>query len=319
MPSGDGPCRFGQYNRFHRMVLDELGFENVPIYSPNQDHRLYNDFNLVGKKFSKLGWKAVVATDLLTKMLHQIRPYEKMKGETEALYKRMHNGVMEAIEKTENGVVPLLRDSVKQFLNIERIPGKKPIVGIVGEIYVRSNRFSNSDIIAKVEEYGGQTWLAPVCEWISYVNFISNNRKSRKKPTFQDKLGIFLMQYIQNKEEHVMEELFRKELDYGKEPKIRDIINKAGPYIHVSFEGEAILSVGKSVDFIEKGVSGIINVMPFTCMPGTISSAVMRLLQKKYDVPIINIAYDGQGLTNITARLEAFMYQVREHFSIRHG
>ncbi len=41
MPSGNGPCRFGQYNRFHRMVLDELGFENVPIYAPNQDHRLY--------------------------------------------------------------------------------------------------------------------------------------------------------------------------------------------------------------------------------------------------------------------------------------
>ena len=127
------------------------------------------------------------------------------------------------------------------------------------------------------------------------------------------------MQYVQNKEEHIMEELFSNILDYGKEPKIKDIINKAGPYIHVSFEGEAILSVGKSVDFIEKGVSGIINVMPFTCMPGTISSAVMRILQKKYDVPIINIAYDGQGLTNITARLEAFMYQVREHFSVQHG
>jgi predicted nucleotide-binding protein (sugar kinase/HSP70/actin superfamily) len=319
MPSGDGPCRFGQYNRFHRMVLDELGFENVPIYSPNQDHRLYNDFNIVGKKFSKLGWKAVVATDLLTKMLHQIRPYEKNKGETEALYKRTHKDVMVAIEKTEDGVIPLLGDSVRQFLSIQRTQAKKPIVGIVGEIYVRSNRFSNSDIISKIEEYGGQVWLAPVCEWISYVNFISNHRKSRQKPTLQDKLGILLMQYVQNKEEHIMEELFSNILDYGKEPKIKDIINKAGPYIHVSFEGEAILSVGKSVDFIEKGVSGIINVMPFTCMPGTISSAVMRILQKKYDVPIINIAYDGQGLTNITARLEAFMYQVREHFSVQHG
>ena len=47
-------------------------------------------------------------------------------------------------------------------------------------------------------------------------------------------------------------------------------------------------------------------------MPGTIAGALLRLVQKKYDIPVITIAYDGQGLTNITTRLEAFMYQVRE-------
>ena len=63
--------------------------------------------------------------------------------------------------------------------------------------------------------------------------------------------------------------------------------------------------MGKSIDFIQKGVSGIINAMPFTCMPGTISSALMKLVQNNYGVPILNIAYDGQGLLNISTRLEA--------------
>jgi predicted nucleotide-binding protein (sugar kinase/HSP70/actin superfamily) len=319
MPSGDGPCRFGQYNRFHRMVLDELGFENVPIYAPNQDHRLYNDFNIVGKQFSRLAWRAVVATDLLTKLLHQVRPYERNKGEAEDIYKQSHRKIMMAIESADDGLIPTLKDSLEKLLKVEKVSKKKPVIGVVGEIYVRSNRFSNSNIISKIEEFGGQVWLAPVCEWISYVNFISNHRQSKQKPSLQDKLGIILMQYIQNKDEHIMEELFGNNLDYGKEPKIKVILDKASTYIHVSFEGEAILSVGKSVDFIEKGVSGIVNVMPFTCMPGTISSAIMRLLQKKYNVPIINIAYDGQGLTNINARLEAFMYQVREHHLVKYN
>jgi predicted nucleotide-binding protein (sugar kinase/HSP70/actin superfamily) len=74
------------------------------------------------------------------------------------------------------------------------------------------------------------------------------------------------------------------------------------------------LSIGKSIDFAHKGVSGIVNAMPFTCMPGTISSAIMRLIQKDYNVPVINIAYDGQGTTNVLTRLEAFMYQVKEQF-----
>ena len=77
MPSGRGPCRFGQYHRLHRMVLDEHGFDNVPIYAPNQDEKLYKELNIVGGKFSRLGWRAIVSTDLLVKMLHGIRPYEE--------------------------------------------------------------------------------------------------------------------------------------------------------------------------------------------------------------------------------------------------
>lgn len=319
MPSGNGPCRFGQYNRFHRMVLDELGFEKVPIYAPNQDHRLYKDCNILGGRFSRLGWRAIVATDLLCKMLHQIRPYEKTKGMTENVYKQALNDVAMALENGENRVVEVLQDAVKKMLGIERRAAKKPIVGIVGEIYVRSNAFSNSNVIRLVEAFGGQVWLAPICEWISYVNFISNHGQNGNKANFKDKISMALTNYIQHKDEKMLEQIFLQHLDYGKEPMVETILEKASPYIHISFEGEAILSVGKSIDFIEKGVSGIINVMPFTCMPGTISSAIMRLLQKKYDVPILNIAYDGQGLTNIMTRLEAFMYQVREHFAVHNG
>jgi predicted nucleotide-binding protein (sugar kinase/HSP70/actin superfamily) len=315
MPSGDGPCRFGQYHRFHRMVLDELGFENVPIYSPNQDHRLYKDFNIVGNRFSKLGWQAIVATDMLIKMLHEIRPTEIKEGEADRVYLESIKAVSEGIEKGGNGLVPILNDAIRKFIRIERRETRKPIVGIVGEIYVRSNRFSNNDVIGKVEELGGQVWLAPFSEWIAYVNFISKHRESVRKISMSDMFKTSLTEYIQGKEERRFEEPFMRHIQYGEEPRVEGIIEKASPYLHVSFEGEAILSVGKSIDFIEKGVSGIINTMPFTCMPGTITSAIMRLVQKKYNVPVINVAYDGQGQTNITTRLEAFMYQVREHFT----
>ena len=35
MPSGAGPCRFGQYNVFNRLVIKDLGLDNVPVFSPN--------------------------------------------------------------------------------------------------------------------------------------------------------------------------------------------------------------------------------------------------------------------------------------------
>ena len=313
MPSGSGPCRFGQYHRFHRMVLNELGFDRVPIYAPNQDHRFYKEFNILGGKFKRLGWRAVVAVDLITKMLHETRPYEENKGETDKVYREALMQISRAIERGGDDLFDTLNRVVSMFLSIKKVTQKKPIIGIVGEIYIRSNRFSNEYLVKKIEEFGGVAWLAPISEWISYINYISS-QKVKNNGLFSDKLHLFLTQYFQDKDEHMMEKLFVEYLQYGKEPKVADIIRKASPYVHVSFEGEAILTVGKSIDFIDKGVSGIVNAMPFTCMPGTISSAVMRLIQNKYNIPVLNVAYDGQGTTNILTRLEAFMYQVKEYY-----
>ncbi len=313
MPSGDGPCRFGQYHRFHRMVLDEAGFDSVPIYAPNQDHRFYKELNILGGKFKRLGWRAVVATDLLIKMLHEIRPYEKKTGETDDVYREALTSVCRSIEGGAEDIVNVLQSVLDRFLSIERIAAQKPIIGVVGEIYIRSNRFSNNNLVRKIEEYGGAVWLAPICEWISYVNY-TGKKKSRKKDNIMGLFRLFLTDYIQHKDERLLEEIFTPYLKYGREPHVEEILQKASPYIHESFEGEAILSVGKSVDFAGKGVSGIVNAMPFTCMPGTISSAIMRLIHKNHDIPVMNVAYDGQGATNILTRLEAFMYQVKDQF-----
>ncbi|MCX7965074.1 MAG: acyl-CoA dehydratase activase [Syntrophorhabdaceae bacterium] len=313
MPSGSGPCRFGQYNRFHRLVLDELGFNNVPIYAPNQDYRFYKELHIVGDKFSRLGWRAIVATDMVVKLLHETRPFEMNKGETDRIYKKAIELIKGSVERGGEDLEVVLEGILKEFLNVKKTTEKKPIVGIVGEIYIRSNRFSNNDLIRKIEEFGGVAWLAPIAEWISYVNYMSK-LKSMKNKKLSNLFNIVLTEYYQKKEEHKIESIFEHHIKYGKEPRIKDIIKKARPYIHVSFEGEAILTVGKSIDFIEKGVSGIVNTMPFTCMPGTISSAIMKLIQNRYNIPVINIAYDGQGLTNVLTRLEAFMHQVKENF-----
>ncbi len=56
----------------------------------------------------------------------------------------------------------------------------------------------------------------------------------------------------------------------------------------------------------------MINVMPFTCMPSTIVSSLMKKVQKDLaDMPALSIAYDGQEQTTTETRLEAFMHQAR--------
>jgi len=191
--------------------------------------------------------------------------------------------------------------------------GTKPLIGIVGEIFVRLNQFSNEDVIRKIEQFGGEAWIAPLTEWILYVNTISKARSLQKK-SFSNLFKVFLTDYYQKKDEHHLEKVFKSTLRHFGEPKTKALFRKAKPYLDPSFEGEAILSVGKTIDFAKRGASGIVNIMPFTCMPGTIVSTLLkRYREENSNIPILNMAYDGQEQTNTLTRLEAFMYQAREY------
>jgi predicted CoA-substrate-specific enzyme activase len=322
MPSGNGPCRFGQYHRFHRLVLDELGYADVPIYSPNQDGTLYSDVGILGSTFEKFGWWAIVAVDLLIKKLHETRPYEKDAGETDRVYQEGLYLVCEAIRTGSEDLGSLakaLQEARERFDRIPVVnPGSKPKIGIVGEIYVRSNRFSNEDIVRKIEALGGEAWLAPLVEWIHYINAMSR-RHIWGKRNYSNLLKILLTEHYQKKYEYSLEHIFQGSIKNLEEPKTADVLQLAQPYLDSTFEGEAVLSVGKTVDFVLRGASGVVNVMPFTCMPGTVVSAILkRYREESNNLPILNMAYDGQEQSNIMTRLEAFMYQVQQYQEQHH-
>jgi predicted CoA-substrate-specific enzyme activase len=313
MPSGNGPCRFGQYNRFQRIVLDELGYEDVPIYSPNQDETLYTELGIMGSKFTRLGWQAIVAVDLLLKKLLETRPYEKKQGETDNVYQECLDMICESI-KNEGDLEKALEQTRDKLDGIAvEAPGTRPLIGIVGEIYVRSNPFANEDVIRKIEQFGGEAWLSPVSEWVLYINAMGKRHSLRHK-RFSNLLKIFLTDYYQKKDEHRLTKIFKGHLRNLHEPTVRSILQEARPYLHDSFEGEAVLSVGRTADFADSGCSGVVNVMPFTCMPGTIVGAILkRYREENNNLPILNMAYDGQEQTNTLTRLEAFMYQAKEY------
>ena len=312
MPSGTGPCRFGQYNVFHRMVLDSHGFHDVPIFSPNQDSAFYRELGTVGKNFAGLAWNGIVVYTLLNKCLHETRPYEKDKGAADDLYNSYHTRIYNSLRGADGNIGDVLRNMRRDFENLPRRVEKKPVIGIVGEIFVRSHRFSNEDLIRKIEALGGEARLVPVEEWIYYIN-LTGLRKALIKKDRSAIIELLLKKFFQKTVEHRHAGHFKGLLRTLKEPGTREILRKASPYIHDSFEGEAILSIGKSIDLIEKGVSGIINAMPFGCMPGTVVATLMRGISRDYRIPCLSIPFDGTESPTTEIQLEAFMDQAFEY------
>ncbi len=321
MPSGAGPCRFGQYHRLHRLILDDLGYPDVPIYSPTQDEHLYRDLGMLGKNFTRLTWQGMVAIDLLDKKLRETRPYEKNRGEADKVFAVFRRKIYEEIRDSQDdplqclaGLIEVLQEAKDQFDHLEvSQKGSKPRIGIVGEIYIRSNAFSNEFIVQELEKLGAEVWLPPISEWFLYLNFTARRYSLRNK-----RFGAFWRTYVtelvQKRDEHKLDKIFNGSLVNHPEPSIPETLREAKPYLDDSFEGEAVLSIGKCGDYVKKGVSGLINVMPFTCMPGTIVGAVMKRYREDHNnIPFLNMAYDGQEETSTLTRLEAFIHQARQY------
>ena len=320
MPSGSGPCRFGQYHRLHRLILDDLGYPDVPIYSPSQNPRMYKDLKDMAGNYAHLVWQGIVAIDLLEKKLRETRPYEVHHGETDRVFYSSLQRAYEAVRDSKNdskrcikSLIAALSEAKNQFRHIELFnPGSKPRIGLVGEIYIRTNSFSNENIVRQLERLGAEVWMPTFAEWVLYLN-ITFQRFNFRNKNYADALRTLLKDWVQKNDLKKIDDVFKGDLANFHEPAIEEIFRNARPYIHDSFQGEAILSIGKAVDFIEKGVSGLVNVMPFTCMPGTIVGAVMKRLREEHDdIPFLNMAYDGQEESGAITRIEAFMHQVKQ-------
>ncbi len=323
MPTAGGPCRFGMYNCLHRQVLRYIDCLDAAVIAPNQDSSFYSEFTRIAgvkstTKFSKDLWLAVVGLDLLRKVILRLRPFAVDSKGAERLHRDCIRRWEQAVERRSS--LSELRAVMEVFaqdfsaLDFDRT-AVKPRIGIVGEIYVRSHPFANDNVISRLEALGAVCDLAPLAEWIYYTNF-TRARMARRRGQWKNLLTNVIQNFLQMKLEKSLAKPLEKKFGPLAEEPVEKTLQMASPYIHNTFEGEAILSVGKTVEYYHQGVGGVVNVMPFTCMPSTIVSTQTRRVSADCDdMPILNLSFDGQEDSTLTTRLEAFVEQVRQRRS----
>jgi len=74
------------------------------------------------------------------------------------------------------------------------------------------------------------------------------------------------------------------------------------------------MNVAKHVDFVNKGVDGILNVYCLNCLVGTATTSIFRrLAERTAGVPIMPLVFDAMGGTHIRNRVEAFVHRVERN------
>ena len=139
MPTTGGPCRFGQYQRLQKIILEEMGHPDIPLYSPDSDAGYNTGEGLsLGANFRRAAWRGVVVIDILDRLLHETRPHELNKGETDRVYGECLDEAARLVEKDSGLLFKYVWDIRNQFKNIAIDRTSRP-----------SNRDSRRDIFAQ--------------------------------------------------------------------------------------------------------------------------------------------------------------------------
>jgi len=315
--SANGPCRLGMYAQLQKIILNKKG--NVPVTC------IDNNFfrSTLSIDFALLAWQAMLVHDILFKLLLHSRPYEINVGDADRIYNKYTDLLLYSMSYAKKHIrkkkfndndtsVPMFKDCIKEateeFIAFTNHSIKKPVIGIVGEFYLKLNDRSNKYIIKYLEDNGFEVWMSTLSEFFHYTNYISLNIVQQKlnnkiKISMWDKstrdllkerlIREFSEKWIHKTEESLVS-MTLPYLDDFVDANSEGIVELGKKYINPAFGGEAICSMGKAGDFFSKNVTGIINISPFNCIPGNIVASLVDTFKTDHEnIPFLCLNYDG--------------------------
>jgi predicted nucleotide-binding protein (sugar kinase/HSP70/actin superfamily) len=162
-----------------------------------------------------------------------------------------------------------------------------------------------------LESLGVEVDITSFTEWIFFATEMYR-RDSLRMRSAKGLIDAVVKDFYQKKDEKQVLKHIHNSLNGEMDSPIKHVLKHVDPYLPVSVGGEAMPAMGKAIELIKSGYSGIVNTMPFTCMPGNIVVAISSEISEDLDgVPWLNIAYDGTDGHHDLVKLGAFVESVR--------
>ena len=308
MAGSYGPCRLGKYALEQDKVLHSLGY--AARVHTTVSNNAYRDVNL-GPGLLRYGLGAIFAVDWLERLLWRTRPYETAPGQADRLFDLYLQKLTQACRAKEP-VAPVLKQAAQDFyLARDNALPRRPLVGINGEIYLRTNSFSNCHLVRDCEAAGLEVVVSPMSEWMRYTSYrnLEDNLRFRRLKKIP---ASFIKHRIVESDDARLFAIVKNTLGNHPEPSIEDVLVETRRYLSPRCGSEAVLSIGAGVHWMESPhFAGVISVMPHGCMPGGIVAALAEKFSRDYRKPWISLTYDGIMENNNQTRINNFAEVIR--------
>ena len=291
-----GGCRATNYIGFIRKALRDAGFEHVPVISLNASGIEKNSgFKITGAALNR-AMMAITYGDVFMNVLYRVRPYEKIPGSANALYRKWVGRCIESLERADwKTFKDNINSIVREFDELEITNEKKPRVGLVGEILVKFHPTANNNVVDIVEAEGAEAVMPGLMDFLLYCAYNTDYKyrymSGSKAAQILGKATIKGMELYRS--------VYRKAVEKTEKfmiPKpIEEIAQGASKVLSLGHQtGEGWFLTGEMVELIENGVKNIICMQPFACLPNHVTGkGMIKELKRVFPgTNIVAIDYD---------------------------
>ena len=307
-----GQCRASNYYSLIKNALVSAGMSQIPVISVVIGPSLNNSqpgFEINWKHLARPTIEAMYYADSLAKLYYPAAPREREKGTARKLYEQYLLAAQEPLKNRQYRTLHnLIKKAVSDFTAICESNRTVEVVGLVGEIYVKYNSFSNHSVANWLIAEGVE--VVPPAITGFFQTAIPNaaiNReqhiRTEKTPLWQIRLLHSQMQLFAQKYNRLchLYPYWRPFTDINHIHKLsRKVINSAADF------GEGWFLPGEICDLAESGVKKVVSLQPFGCIANhIISKGIEKRYKELYpNLSLLFLDFDaGTSEANVYNRL----------------
>ncbi|MTI65397.1 MAG: CoA protein activase [Firmicutes bacterium] len=274
-----GPCRYGFYSVIEKNILKELGYNvDFIVFDPpeGKPSNLINSFKKAAgtdnviKIFKGFykGKKIIEKADNLTKLSNIKRAHAIYPEKVDNIMNDFYKDIEDVHGSSE--IISFINYTNKRINSVkEKKQSEYMKVGIVGEIYTIIEPFVNLEIEKKLGHFGIEVEKSLTpSKWLSHHLGLGNIGISEERKKWK----------------------------------------AAKPYLRTLVGGHGRETVGSAILYAKEDYDGVIQILPFNCMPEIVAESILPTVQKDYNIPILTLVVDEMtGEAGYLTRLEAFV------------
>jgi predicted nucleotide-binding protein (sugar kinase/HSP70/actin superfamily) len=316
-----GQCRASCIFGATKKAMLRAGFEDVPLITVSTGGTRTNKqpgFQYSLPKFMANALTGIAYADALSAMYHSTAVREVRKGQAQETAEKY-------LGRLEDGRLPLKRsaalkqltEAVDEFNQIETRAEPLPKVVVLGEIYVKYNRFSNFNVVPWLMSQGIEVLVPPLADFFAtwFVSVKAQLENLTTRPSLLTRLSGILNRHFQSYLDDVGA-VMQHYRYYMPQHSIHDLGKKAAQILSLTHQyGESWLIAGEISDYAEGGIPNVLCLQPFGCIANhVVAKGVEKRLRAVH--PELNLLFlDSDHATsevNYYNRLHFFIDSARE-------
>jgi len=285
-------CNIGMYPAYIKSLLEREGggMERAGVY--------VGDLTMIeiGPAMTARAYFSFLLGGMLHKLVYRVRPYERVRGMTDAAARK----AMAIFESACEGGLPFKRAAEEAVALFRAVPrdesrGRRPKAAIFGDLYLRDNPVMNQDLARCIEEQGGEVVVIPYTEYTKIVSSAHFKRWIRglripRFALFRALLGALEIM------ERGCTDIFGEFLGPGIQYRADGVEEAIAPFgLRLEQEGETFENILKAARLAAAypDIALFVHTSPAFCCPSLVTEALAAKIEETTGVPVVNIIYDG--------------------------